>query len=178
MPKTKKRTKSGVKLILAGTLLLVIFGIWRIHEVRLLAFNSRFAATVPTGRRPTRISLPKVKIDLAVTEATVTDGSWEISPDGASHWDNSANPGQPGNIVIYGHNKTNLFGPIRWLELDDEIVLTDDQNQKYHYRIVNTVIVSPNDIAYLLPTEEETLTLYTCTGFWDSQRYLVIAQPI
>ncbi|MDZ4229403.1 MAG: sortase, partial [Patescibacteria group bacterium] len=122
--------------------------------------------------------IPQINLHLPITEATVTDGSWEISPDGASHWDNSANPGETGNIVIYGHNKTNLFGPIRWLSLGEEVTITDADGNEHRYRITETATVSPNQIEYIQPKNEETLTLYTCTGLFDSQRYVVIAKLI
>ena len=142
-----------------------------------MSFGRPTAGIVSTGPAPVKIDIPKVNLHLPVSETTVTDGTWEISPDGASHWDNSANPGEAGNIVIYGHNKTNLFGPIRWLSLGDEIILTDAQGNEHNYRITETVTVPPTQTEYILPKDEEILTLYTCTGLFDSQRYLVIAKP-
>jgi LPXTG-site transpeptidase (sortase) family protein len=185
MPRKKNKRKRrqasvsnlGQRLIILGTILIAIFGIWRVHNLRLLSFNRDFQPRQTSGSKPVRVSLSRSNLTLPVTEATITDGSWEVSSSGASHWDNSANPGEGGNIVIYGHNKNNLFGPIRWLNKDDEIVLTNTENQDYRYKIVDTLVVNPDQTDYLLPTEEETLTLYTCTGFLDSKRYLVIAKP-
>jgi sortase A len=156
----------------------LIFGLYRLYETKILGFSGQLASQIPTGPAAVKIVIPKVKLDLPVTEATVTDGTWEISPDGASHWDSSANPGADGNIVIYGHNKTNLFGPIRWLNLGDQIIITAADGSKHLYSITKTVTVSPKQIEYILPKDEETITLYTCTGLFDSQRYLVIAKPI
>ena len=161
----------------AGWGLILIFGVYRVYSLKLLSFGRPTAGIVSTGPAPVKIDIPKVNLHLPVSETTVTDGTWEISPDGASHWDNSANPGEAGNIVIYGHNKTNLFGPIRWLSLGDEIILTDAQGNEHNYRITETVTVPPTQTEYILPKDEEILTLYTCTGLFDSQRYLVIAKP-
>ena len=121
--------------------------------------------------------MPKFRVDLAVTEAVVTDGTWEISETGASHWNSSANPVESGNVVIYGHNKNSLFGPIRWLEIGDEVEVTTAEGDTIIYRVEETAVVSPKDINYVLPTNSERLTLYTCTGFLDRQRYIVIALP-
>lgn len=125
-----------------------------------------------------RVKIDKVGLDLAVEPAVISDGTWEVSATGASHWSNSANPGQGGNIVIYGHNKNNLFGPIRWLNLGDKIEITDKNENKYEYIIKQIVTTNPDQVEYVLPTEEETLTLYTCTGFFDKDRYLVISRPV
>jgi LPXTG-site transpeptidase (sortase) family protein len=184
--KTNKKQKPGKHqpfahrgggLILLGLILWLIFGFWRLFQLNILSFSGKIDAQTPAGTAAVAIDIPRVNLHLPVIEATVTDGSWEISPDGASHWDNSANPGGGGNIVIYAHNKTNLFGPIRWLNRGDEIVLTDAEGQQHRYHITETVTVSPKQIDYILPKTEEVLTLYTCTGLFDKDRYLVIAQP-
>lgn len=167
----------GRGLILAGILLLSIFGIWRIRELR-LSFQGNLPKSVNRESQIIRIKIDKVKLDLAVEPAIINNGIWPVVEKNASHWANSANPGEKGNIVIYGHNRNNVFGPIRWLNLGDKIELTDKQGQIYEYKISETVTVKPDEIQYVEPTATETLTLYTCTGWWDSQRYIVIAKPI
>ncbi len=177
-PRRLKTAGPGFKLIFLGLLLWLVFGVFRLYQSKILSFSGQLASQTPTGPAAVRIAIPKVDLSLPLTEATVTDNTWEISETGASHWDNSSNPGDNGNIVIYAHNKTNLFGPIRWLNVGDEIVLTAADGSEHIYRITQTLTVSPNQTEYILPKAEETLTLYTCTGFFDSQRYLVIAKPI
>lgn len=176
--KISPRTRCGAGFILAGALLWTVFAGWRIYSLNLLSFGKPAAGIVSVGPAPVKIDIPKVNLHLPITEATVSDGSWEISPDGASHWDNSANPGDNGNIVIYAHNKTNLFGPIRWLNIEEEIIITAADGQEHRYQIAETVIVPPSRIEFVQPKNEEVLTLYTCTGLFDSQRYVVIAQPV
>ena len=190
MPRKKAKTKRSRKshtparkvkpelgLIFWGALFIFIFAGYRVYSLRILSFGTPTVSVVATGPSPVKIEIPKVSLNLPITETTVSDGTWEISPDGASHWDNSTNPGQNGNIVIYGHNKTNLFGPIRWLNLGEEIIVTDADGGKHLYTITQTATVSPDQVDFILPKDEETLTLYTCTGLFDSQRYIVIAKP-
>jgi LPXTG-site transpeptidase (sortase) family protein len=172
-----RKLKPGLGLIFWGVALVLIFAGYRVYSLNILSFGVTPVAQVTTGPAPVKVEIPQVNVNLMITEATVTDGTWEISPDGASHWDNSANPGQGGNIVVYSHNKTDLFGPIRWLNLGDEIVITDADGNQHLYTITETVTVSPKEVGYILPKDEEVLTLYTCTGLFDSQRYIVIAKP-
>ena len=167
----------GRGLIFSGILLLVIFGIWRIRELR-LSFQGNLPKSVNHESQIARIKIDKVKMNLVVEPAIINNGVWPVSEKNASHWASSANPGENGNIVIYGHNKTSVFGPIRWLNVGDKIELTDKQGQTYEYKISETVTVKPEEIKYVEPTNTETLTLYTCTGWWDSQRYIVSAKPI
>lgn len=188
MPTSKKTAKrkasarplprAGLKLIKIGLILWLVFAVYRAYELKLLSFSGQIGAHTSSGPAAINIQIPQVNLSLPVTEATVSDGTWEISPNGASHWDSSANPGDSGNIVLYGHNKTNLFGPIRWLNLGEEIILTAANGQKYRYTIISTQTVSPNQTEFIEPKTEEILTLYTCTGLFDSQRYVVIAVPI
>ena len=177
--KTKKLSISSRPRLLvgAGWGLIFIFGLYRFYSLKILSFGTPTATIASFGPAPIAVNIPRVFLNLPITEATVTDGTWEISPDGASHWDNSANPGEPGNIVIYGHNKTNLFGPIRWLNFGDEIILTDADGGEHVYQVTQILTVSPGQTEYIQPKQEETLTLYTCIGLFDSQRYLVIAKP-
>jgi len=108
----------------------------------------------------------------------IDDEVWQVSEKGASHLSISANPGEKGNIVIYGHNKNNLFGPIRWLEKGDSIKVINEEEKEFLYKVVGTVQVNPTELEYVLPKEKEILTLYTCDGFLDSRRYVVLAEPV
>lgn len=170
-------SRRGLGLILAGILLLSIFGIWRIRELR-LSFKGNLPKSVNHESQISRIKIDKVKLDLAVEPAIINNGVWPVAENNASHWVSSANPGEGGNIVIYGHNRNNVFGAIRWLNLGDKIELTDKQGQVHEYKISETVTVKPEEIKYVGPTNTEMLTLYTCTGWWDSLRYIVSAKPI
>lgn len=167
-----------LKLIFLGLFLWLVFGVYRVYELKLLSFSGQIEAQLPAGPAAVQINIPKVNLSLPVTEATVSDGSWEISPDGASHWNHSANPGTGGNIVIYGHNKTNLFGPIRWLNPGEEVILTAADGREYRYQITKTITVPPSQTGYVQPKDEEILTLYTCTGLFDRERFIVVAEPI
>ena len=125
---------------------------------------------------PEKIIISKVGIDLFVSSAKVVKNNWEVSTEGASYLLGSAIPGKESNVVIYGHNKNHLFGPIRWLEKDEEIKIINKKGEEFIYKIVETKTVSPETIEVLAPTQDATLTLYTCTGLLDRKRFIVIAK--
>jgi LPXTG-site transpeptidase (sortase) family protein len=124
---------------------------------------------------PTQIVISKIGIDLPIEETVIKNGIWQISANGASHLTISAKPNEEGTIIMYGHNTTNRFGPIRWLTKGDKIELKTSDGKKYTYVIAKTMKVSP-DRMEIFKQKGETLILYTCDGFADLQRFVVIAK--
>lgn len=185
MPASKKhiaRLKLEREILLfffLGTLLTSFFFGMRFYQARVLSFEKvPDRPLVLGGAKPVEVEVPAAHIKLAVEESGIVDGVWQISKKGASHLDISSSPGQNGNIVIYGHNKNSLFGPIRSIKEGTEILLKDGVGGIYRYQVARTVVVGPSEVNYVEPTREETLTLYTCTGLLDSKRFVVIAKPI
>lgn len=170
--------KQGLVLLTVGFFLIALFSGWRFYHARILSFKTDnvSAASETQSSNPVSISIPSIKINLSIEESAIIDGVWEISYDGASHLDKSADPGEGGNIVIYGHNKNLLFGPIRRLKEGDLIEITNEDGQKYNYKVTKSFVTTPEDIEYVLPKSEEILTLYTCTGLLDSKRHIVLAK--
>jgi len=170
--------KQGLVLLIFGLFLIALFSGWRFYNARILSFEGQVPEiAAKEGYRPVSIKILSVRLSLDISEGAIVDGVWQISKVGASHLNVSANPGEGGNIVIYGHNKNSLFGPIRWIEKGAEIEINDENGNKYSYVVSETLEVSPDKIEYVLPKNEEILTLYTCSGFLDSKRYIVIARP-
>lgn len=106
-----------------------------------------------------RISAPTVKMT-----ATVLEGSDDATLSrGAGHIEDTPFPGQRGNIGIAGHRDT-VFRPLKGIHVGDPLELTTG-DRVYHYRIKKTLIVGPDDVYVLDPTEEPTVTLVTCYPF-------------
>lgn len=180
LPRNNRRKNSGLILVVVGLVLLLVSGYIRFHSRAVLSFTGTVAPSNSGYNRVniTNIQIESVKIDLKVTEASITDGIWQISSDGASHLDKSANPGGGGNIVVYGHNKANLFGKLTRVRKGDIVKLKDESGATHEYAVVETVTVAPTQIEYVIPKDSEILTLYTCTGVFDSKRFIVQAKPI
>lgn len=187
MPKrsVKKRQfffpKLSLILFLIGVLCLSVYSGFRVHQSMVLSFNVsdyQPVTQIQTYEAPVRVQIPAQNIDVPVIESYVRDNQWEINPDGASHLAGSANPGQRGNVVVYGHNLDRIFGRIRSLKKGDVINLSTKSGQNFSYRVEETLVVTPKDVKVIEPTLTEMLTLYTCTGFFDSQRFVVKATPV
>jgi len=47
--------------------------------------------------------------------------------------------------------------------------------EKKHFLIQRLATVWPDQKSVLYPSEDKRITLYTCTGFLDSKRFVVVA---
>ena len=166
----------GFNLIRLGLCLVVLgIGFVVIKEPVLSEEESQFQELIEQPK-PVRIMIPKLTLDLEVTEAEVKRNVWQVNDLGVSHWNDSANPGEVGNMVVYGHNYDHLFGPVRWLEIGDKIYMVNEEYQVFDYTVKEVQVVSPDEVELLMPTENEQLTIYTCTGEFDSMRYVIVAE--
>ena len=95
----------------------------------------------------------------------------------AGHIEDTALPGDPGNVGIAGHRDT-TFRPVRNLKAGDILRLTTTSGA-FTYRIDRTFIVDPEDVYVLDPTDVPSLTLVTCYPFTfighAPKRYIVRA---
>lgn len=193
MPKKRKTKKSlrkrfaslfhGIslktKLLLTlGILLILVPTFFYINEgVQLAFFTPHVVAVKKVLPPPTWISIPAVDIELPVAETALSGSTWQIADNAISHLQISANPGEDGPIILYGHNTNDRFGPIRWLTVGKTITLNIKGNKSYVYTITKIVEVDPSQVNVLTSEKGQTLILYTCSGFADLKRFVVIAKP-
>jgi len=126
------------------------------------------------GSRPARAAAPsapaagaviaKLEAPSVQMTTTVLEGSDDATLSrGAGHIEDTPFPGQPGNIGIAGHRDT-VFRPLRRIKVGDPLQLTT-ADRTYRYRISKTLIVGPDDVYVLDPTDRPTVTLVTCYPF-------------
>lgn len=126
---------------------------------------------------PVRILIPKYDIDLPITFSKIKNGYWELSETTASHGQGSANPGESGNTVIFAHAREGLFYNLRNIKKDD-VVYVFTKDRWYKYRIDEIKAIYPSQTETIAPTNNEILTLFTCSGFFDEKRLIVKAYPV
>jgi sortase A len=138
-------------------------------------------ANLPSARRPTvkaRDWVARLEAPTVALSATVLEGSDDGTlMRGAGHIEDTALPGNLGNIGIAGHRDT-IFRRVRKLRIGDPLVLTT-ATRVFRYRISKTAVVNPEDVYVLDPTDHPTMTLVTCYPFefigHAPQRYIVSA---
>ena len=177
----RQRLEGG--LLLIGTIFLGMFSLLRTYDSwqgSILSFSQLPQSTNEqerdSNKLPQKITIPAHKIDLQIEGMEIVGGNWPVSTSSASYLLQSALPGEIGNVIIYGHNRSHLFGPLRWVQKGEEILLKNKKEEIFVYEVIETKVVSPDQIEVLLPTKEPTLTLYTCFGFLDAKRFVVVGR--
>lgn len=167
-------------LVFAGSLLICLSLLWQYHQARVLSFSApriEESNEIAQVAIPQQLTIPDIGIDLDILPTRIVDGVWEISDSSASHLETSSNPGQNGNIVIYGHNKQDLLGNLKRAKVGQTIYIVTADRGLHTYQIQEILTVDPTDIEVVQPTTTEILTIYTCTGFLDSKRLIIKALP-
>jgi len=174
-----RRFLGGVEraLLAAGTVL----GLW----CAAVLLEARYTATLPppppaaaatlpgdtsSGRTPVRPSpergswIARLEAPTVHLSATVLEGSDDGTlARAAGHIEDTALPGQPGNLAIAGHRDT-TFRPVRRLHVGDPLIVRT-RDHSYRYRVTRLFVVKPEDVYVLDATSRPTLTLVTCYPF-------------
>lgn len=72
-------------------------------------------------------------------------------------------------IILAGHNNRYVFNKIYYLDIDDDIIISDF-NVDYKYKVVDKYIIKVDDFSTF--NEDNTLYLMTCTDN-NQERYIV-----
>lgn len=179
----KSRFILGLSLLLVGLFLFTgkiqiqektVSASFESEPVELSGFSPE---EITEGEKPQRVIIPTLSIDLEVEEASLINGYWEVFEEKAGWGEGSGLPGQVGNQVIFAHAREGLFGTLDEAKIGNKIyVLTE--NGWYWYEIHQITEVYPGNTEVIEPTDDETLTLYTCSGYRDSKRLIVIAKRV
>ncbi len=180
-----KKSSVITKLLLTiGVIFIIIPTFFYINEfVQLSVFTPKIPVVTTTKAAthlnlPVEIQIPTVHMDLPIRETTITHNTWQIADAGVSHLALSSRPGEHGPIILYSHNTNDRFGPIRWLREGQAIQLLTDDKTVHTYTIIKTTDIDPTKTAIFFSEKGETLFLYTCDGFADLQRFVIIAKPL
>ena len=143
---------------------------------------------VPLGPDELRIRVIDVRAPIVyigdTEEATFIDALHH----GVVHYPETALPGEPGNVFIFGHSSDwigvddpyrNVFALLPHLAVGDEIEITDAAGEVFVYIVTKTFIVSPTDLRVLDQGDgnQSLLTLQTSYPFGTAlARYIVRAE--
>ncbi len=161
----------GVLFVLFGGLL-----IYQRYSPKKLEFKD-FAlnATISSETNPVRILIPSLKIDNSIIPSKIENGNWEATTKGISYLSTSPVPGQNGNSILYGHNWPSILGNLPKIKPGDEIEIVMSNGEKKIFTVKYTSIVDPSQTHILNQTNDNRLTVYTCTGFLDRYRFVATA---
>lgn len=180
---TPKQSSLSNYFILLGLLCLIFFSylFWQRNNPQRLAFRDYFSketvVTLNQLSQPEQLIIEDLKINLQIYPFVINNGRWQVSEKGVSYLSSSPIPGEVGNSILYGHNWTNLLGSLPRIKPNQIIKIVYQDGSTKKFVVTSTQVVSWKDTSVLNQTTQPKITLYTCTGFLDSKRFVVSAIP-
>jgi sortase A len=120
----------------------------------------RGQVAVHAGSPIAALSIPRIRLSAVVLHGSDA----QTLRRGPGHLENTAFPGEQGNVVIAGH-RDSFFAPLRNIARGDDIFLDTPQGP-FHYRVTSLRVVNAHDVSVLAATDQAELTLITCYPFW------------
>lgn len=135
------------------------------------------------------IIIPKLNVSapLVFPETIEEKAVLRALQDGVVHYSGTANPGENGNAVFFGHSSNDVWekGNYKFVfVLLEKLVVGDQyeihyQSRKYIYTVEETKIVAPNELSVLNQTSIPYSTLITCTPPGTNwRRFIVKAKQV
>ena len=122
------------------------------------------------------LKIPSIDIEYPVLAET-SDKLMEISLN--KYW--GPNPNEVGNFCIIGHNYKSgkHFGKLKYVNIGDKVLLTDDSDRTITYKVYETYVIDPYDTncTSQLTNGKKEVTLITCTNA-GKNRLVVKAREI
>jgi sortase (surface protein transpeptidase) len=129
----------------------------------------------------TRIVVPRLHIDLPLENGVAErDVAAQSTPSGAAFLlPGSAVPGTSGNSYVYAHARPGMFLALWNVAIGDHIDIVGPTGGVLSYTVFEIdPHVAVTDLRFLVPTEDDRLTLQTSTGPTVSDpRFVVVARP-
>lgn len=148
--------------------------------------------------QPSRIALPSIGVETDVVKVgwdtvTLADGrtasQWQVADFAAGWHKNSAIPGEPGNVVLSGHNNIRgaVFRKLYQLQPGDTATVWAG-GRAFTYRVEEVLILEETNASmeqrrenarWIQPFDDDRLTLVSC---WpessNTHRVVVVAKPV
>jgi sortase A len=155
---------------------------YNFHEPKPLTvqpISAKVKETTPT------LMIPAISVQAPVIfEPSVDDNKVQLALQrGVLHYGTTANPGQIGNVVIFGHSSglpwssgdyKYVFTRLDKVRLGD-LILLDYQGKRYIYKITAHEVIVPTNLSVLNQhSAKPVLTLITCTPAGSNKYRLVV----
>ncbi len=178
-PVERLRVFLSLFLIVAGAALLSAAYSQRMGlSSRTLANIQKTVSTNEKGIKPTKLYIPKLNKSLDVYDGSYENNRWVVTQNGVSFLTSSKIPGEAGNAVMYGHNRKSLLGDLKNVTEGEYIFVVLSDQSVVRYKVSETKEIQPTQVDILNQTNDATLTIYTCSGYLDESRFVVIAKKV
>lgn len=124
---------------------------------------------------PNKIWINSLNIEAPLVESVQNNekGFQDALALGVVHYPGTAQPGQVGNVYLFGHssdfpnkpgNYKNVFALLPKIKVGSEILVSDDKGQVFKYVAFATKVIKPTEVQYINPElkpGERMLTVQT-----------------
>lgn len=123
----------------------------------------------------TNLSIPAIQVDSPIVQGD----NWDQLRKGVGQHLGTPNPGQPGNLVLSGHNDIygEVFKNLDRLKPGDSITIFTTTRQ-YVYTVTGTQIVEPTQVEVMAPTSNATITLISCYPYLVDKKRIVVSATL
>jgi len=141
-------------------------------------------STGPVGPE-SKIIIPKINVEVPVIYDVPTIEEKDVQTGlerGVVHYPTTANPGEIGNAVIFGHSSSNILNKgkykfafilLKSLEDEDTFIIQKD-GKRYVYKVYSKFVTTPTDFSVLAASDKSIVTLITCDPPGTSTNRLII----
>ncbi len=187
-----RNSKRVIASILGFAALIVIMniGYWTQQINYLLGFTEESTVLSSVRMDPNTIVIPRFNIQAPIifTSERDEENFQKALREGVVHYPGTAHIGEKGNAFIFGHssdyiwstgNYKTVFALLPKIQKEDLILASDNKGTLFTYKVIDTKIVSPNQVEYLDQYEykKELLTIQTSYPIGTAlKRFLVIAE--
>jgi len=117
------------------------------------------SAALPTGSLIGSLDIPRLRLSAVIAEGD-DDATLKVA---IGHLPDTPMPWHEGNSALAGHRDT-FVRPLQHVRVGDELLVSTVRGD-FRYQVRDTMVVGPNDVWVLDPTDRPMLTLITCYPF-------------
>jgi sortase A len=115
--------------------------------------------SLPSGSLIGSLDIPRLRLTAMIAEGD-DDATLNMA---IGHLSDTPLPWQEGNSTLAGHRDT-FFRPLQHIRVGDELRVSTVRGD-FRYQVRETMVVGPDDVWVLDPTDRPMLTLITCYPF-------------
>lgn len=162
-------------LSLLSATCIILAGMWSLQKFLIQpSHHPLLSVTHHQPNLPIAITVPHQPAILPVIPSPLAQGDWVVSTEGVSLL--STNDQELG-YIFYGHNWNSLLGSLHKTQIGETIQLRYADGRVEAYQVTSSFRVAANRLDVLdLAKGDGSLLIYTCDGWLDSQRLIVLAQ--
>jgi sortase A len=131
------------------------------------------SAVITTGSLIGSLDIPRLRLSAMIAQGD-DDATLKVA---IGHLPETPLPWHEGNTALAGHRDT-FFRPLQHIRVGDDLRVSTIHGD-FRYQVRETMVVGPNDVWVLDPTDRPMLTLITCYPFSyvgkASRRFIVRA---